>query len=164
LGLPPFFTNRDFALLIGASPPPFPFFAPWVPLRRGRVWTVGLPTGLRYTNETYWFRFLQAGSTYQSLREMLDERALWCGQPDSPHDDHLAKASVPLFNVGAAGGFATYGLYSTTLVGSTDVSSLIVRLNPMGQEIPDFGHLDTIFASNAPTLVWGPVADWLIAH
>ena len=62
------------------------------------------------------------------------------------------------------GRFGTTGSYSTTLVGSTDVTQLIVRLQPPRSEPIDFGHVDLWQAANADTLVWTPLLDWIRRH
>lgn len=71
---------------------------------------------------------------------------------------------MPLFYVGAYGGQGEAGNYSTTLVGSTDVSILMVSLHPAEEIALDFGHVDLFTADNAPSLVWTPVLNWIVAH
>lgn len=80
----------------------------------------------------------------------MDGAGLFCGRIQLPFDDHLAKVRVPVLELGAAGGFGTKADYSTTLVGSKDVTRLVVRLLPGGQEATDFGYVDLWQARNAP--------------
>jgi hypothetical protein len=61
-------------------------------------------------------------------------------------------------------GFGDFGVYTTTLLGSTDVTTHIVSLVPAEARIADFGHADLFLANNAKTLVWQPVLSWLQAH
>ena len=77
-----------------------------------------------------------------------------------PYDDRLAE--VPVLYVGAEGGLGRYGVYSTTLLGSTDVTTHVVSLSP--EQSLDFGHADLLWAENAPRVVWGPIYEWLRAH
>jgi len=71
---------------------------------------------------------------------------------------------VPVLYVGAGGGFGDFGLYTTTLLGSTDVQTHIVQLQPDPARLFDFGHADLFNATDAPSLVWQPILDWLQAH
>ena len=36
--------------------------------------------------------------------------------------------------------------------------------DPAGQEGEDYGHGDLLFGTDAPDLVWKPLASWLLAH
>jgi hypothetical protein len=71
---------------------------------------------------------------------------------------------VPVLYVGAGGGIGRTGLYSTTLLGSTDVTSDIVSFYPPTESKIDFGHVDLFFARDAEQLVWAPIAQWLAQH
>ena len=101
--------------------------------------------------------------SFQSLGDTIDGEALWCGD-DTPYDDHLEEITIPVFYVGAAGGFGKYGVYTTTLLGSydkDDVDTLIVELYPPGAAALDYGHFDLLFADNAESLVWKPIYKWI---
>lgn len=81
-----------------------------------------------------------------------------------PVPDHLADIQVPVFYLGAGGGFGEYGLYTTTLVGSSDVTTLVVReLDPARQD-EDYGHGDLLYAGGAPAVAWEPLAGWIESH
>jgi hypothetical protein len=129
----------------------------------------GLPTGLQFTNSDYMLDFAFAVPSFQSLGEMIDGEALWCSN-DTPYDDHLGEITIPVYYVGAAGGFGAYGEYTLTLLeSSTDKESLIVELYPDPPYPPeavaiDYGHIDLMFAGNAETLVWEPIYDWIKGH
>ncbi|CAD7782394.1 hypothetical protein DMNBHIDG_03069 [Candidatus Methanoperedenaceae archaeon GB37] len=57
-----------------------------------------------------------------------------------PYDDYLSEINIPVFYVGAAGGFGEYGIYTVTLLGSTDKKTLIVQLYPPEAVALDYGH------------------------
>jgi hypothetical protein len=123
-----------------------------------------VPTGLSYTNEPTWIAFLQRTAPFQPNRELADSDAAICGTPDVTFDDHLAEITVPVLYVGAGGGFGEFGVYTTTLLGSTDVTTNIVDLTPPEARLLDFGHADLFLARNARALVWRPILDWLRTH
>ena len=90
--------------------------------------------------------------------------AISCGETSTPFDNHLNDITVPVLYVGAGGGFGSNGLYTLTLLGSQDVSSLIVSFYPPEQAAFDFGHADLFNAQNADDLVWSPIYQWLLSH
>ena len=126
------------------------------------------PTGLQFTNSDYMLDFAFAVPSFQSIGDTIDGEALWCSD-DTPYDDHLGEITIPVFYVGAAGGFGEYGVYTTTLLGSYDednsdndnVDTLIVELYPPEAEAFDYGHADLLFADNAESLVWKPIYKWI---
>lgn len=156
----PPYTNRVLAMDIGTYPDN-ESFSPWYHFLGGRLLPDRTPTALRYTPESRWFHLLTQTAPFESLASLVDGSGLFCGRVDLPFDDDLAKVTVPVFELGAAGGFGTSADYSTTLVGSHDVTRLIVRLRPKGQEATDFGHVDLWQARNAPALAWSPLLTWL---
>lgn len=52
--------------------------------------------------------------------------------------------------------------YSTTLLGSKDVTTHIVSLLP--EQPLDFGHTDLFWADNAQTVAWEPIYNWVRTH
>jgi hypothetical protein len=124
----------------------------------------GKPAGLLYANETDLFTFEQAASPFQPNREIADGDAATCEATNVLFDDHLADITVPVFYIGAGGGFGHYGIYTTTLLGSTDVTSLVVSKVPETQRLLDYGHADLFLASDAETLVWQPLLEWMQAR
>jgi hypothetical protein len=147
-----------FVLLNGAEPAPFYHFT------GGTFDATNLPTGLTYSNERALFDFETAAAPYQPFQELADSDAAACEQTDVAFDDHLAEVTVPILYVGAGGGFGDYGVYTTTLLGSTDVTTHIVSLLPAEARIADYGHADLFLANDAETRVWQPILDWLQAH
>jgi hypothetical protein len=82
---------------------------------------------------------------------------------DSPFDDHVGEIRVPIFNLGAKGGLGPYTMYGTTLLGSSDITHLMVSLGT-GNTLTEFGHIDLFAAPQAPLKVWQPILKWLKAH
>jgi len=128
------------------------------------VYKNGFPTTLRYASEALISDWLAHSPPHESLVETADRDAMWCGTGTLPLADHLADISVPLFYLGAAGGFGDHGLYTTTLVATKDVTTHVVRRLPASSEVEDFGHADLLYAEDAPALAWAPLTKWLLAH
>lgn len=167
----PGFTNRQAFLAVGAMT--FLFFPPDlgpVPLYHftgGTFDAEGKPTGLLYTPESALLALERGASPFQPVRELLDADAATCDDDsiaEVSFDDHLDDIEVPIFYVGAAGGFGATGIYTTTLLGSSDVTSLVVDLQPLANQLAEFGHADLFLASNAQTLVWQPILSWIQGH
>jgi RNA polymerase sigma-70 factor len=162
----PFFpgmTNRSAILRTVAQT--YLFFAP-TPLYHLNAGVIeeGGAVALRETSEERVAAWFAGGAPHQSMREAAESDALWCNEAPLPVEMPLDRIRVPLFYLGAAGGFGDHGLYSTTLVGSSDVQSLVVRrFGPEG-EAEDFGHADLLFGDDAEALAWQPLAAWLLAH
>lgn len=159
----PLFTNRELALDIGIYPRSDAFAPLWHPV--GGVYDQDFfPIGLLYSDERHYFSHLAAASTFQPVQNFLEGEGLVCDQVDLPYDDHLSAITVPVLYVGAGGGFGTFGEYSTTLLGSTDVSSLVVSQQPPALRDLDWGHTDIFLAEDAETEVWQPILDWMRAR
>jgi pimeloyl-ACP methyl ester carboxylesterase len=168
---PPFnlsgFTNRQAGLLVGEAT--FAFLAPFEPapfyhFTGGLFDETGKPAGLLYSNESDLFAFEQASSPVQPNRELADADAVVCEANDVPFDDHLGDIRVPVLYIGAGGGFGELGVYTTTLLGSTDVTTLVIDKTPDTQRLLDYGHADLFLAHDAETLVWQPLLSWLRDH
>ena len=157
-------TNRQAALFAGALT--FQLFQP-VPFYHfvgGTFDSNGLPTGLLYTDVTAFFDFEKGASPFEPSKVVNDGDEATCEQNDVAFDDHLADIKVPVLYVGAGGGFGEFGVYTTTLLGSTDVTTHIVHKVPAAQRIVDYGHADLFLANDAQTEVWQPILSWLQAH
>jgi len=124
----------------------------------------GIPTGFQYANFDLTLDIGLAAPAYQSLAEIIDNEALTSDAVDLPYDDHLADIEIPVFYVGAAGGFGEYGAYTTSLLGSEDNCYMIVQLHSSEEVALDYGHTDLLWSSNAKTLVWSPILDWINCH
>src|SRR5262249_30935794 len=94
----------------------------------------GNPTSLSFSTEPVIDSWLVNAPFHQALAEAADTDAMWCGDGPLPIDDHLEDIKVPLYYLGAAGGFGDHGLYTTSLVGSSDVTTNVVRrLDPSSE-------------------------------
>lgn len=162
----PGMTNREVALLTGAAT--FVFFPPGLEPAPFYHFTAGffdkfdVPTGLRYSQEELLFTLLASASPWQPLRHTAELEAATCGGPGAPPwSNRLNQIRVPVLYVGAGGGFGDLGLYTTSLLGTTDVTTLIVEIEPPEDRQIDFGHVDTLLADNAPLLIWHGILDWL---
>lgn len=167
----PGFTNRQASLAVGSMT--FLFFppdlgpAPLYHFTGGTFDAEGRPTGLLYTPEATLLALERGASPFQPVRELLDADITVCDDPeiaDVPFDDRLSKIRVPVFYVGGNGGIGSYGVYTTTLLGSQDVTTLVVDLQPPANQLAEFGHADIFLATNARTLVWQPILGWIQGH
>lgn len=167
----PGFTNRQASLAVGSMT--FLFFppdlgpAPLYHFTGGTFDSEGLPTGLLYTPESTLLALERGSAPFQPARELLDADAANCDDEsiaDVSFDDHLGDIEVPVLYVGGNGGIGSLGIYTTTLLGSQDVTSLIVDLQPPANQIAEFGHADLFLATNAQALVWQPILSWIQAH
>lgn len=123
----------------------------------------GIPSDLRYTDSRLWRDLLGNVPPHLPMQSDWDIDALFCGV-DVPFDSHLQQIAVPILYVGAAGGFGTYGYYTTSLTASTDITKFTVQFQPDDQRMSDFGHADLFLATDADKLVWKPILDWIVAH
>ncbi len=158
-------TNRQGSLLLGAATfSIFPGGLPPVPAYHftgGTFDATGLPSGLIYTAETDWTAFLKTGSPFEPTKLLLDSEKVICDLDEVSFDDHLSEINVPVLYVGAGGGFGEFGVFATTLLGSTDVTSFVVSLASPQDRLIDFGHGDLFLAMQAQDLVWQPILDWI---
>ncbi|WP_375745360.1 hypothetical protein NR800_11485 [Corallococcus interemptor] len=140
------------------------WFAPYTPLYHLSAPVLneqGDAVGLRESSEESVSAWFASAPPHQSLRETAELDAIWCGTTPRPE---LANIRVPLFYLGAAGAFGDSGLYSTTRVSSTDVTTLVVRRFGPERVAEDFGHGDLLYGTDAPALAWQPLATWLLRH
>lgn len=156
-------TNRQLADLVGVAVNRvfnafFHFVAPT------RLDADGVPRGLQFTRERSWFRLLSRAAPRESIGTFRDGAAISCGTVKVPFGSHLSDVRLPVLSLTAAGGFGATGLHTLSLLGSTDVSTRIVRLRPAGQATRDFGHVDLWTSRRAPTLVWAPLLAWVRRH
>jgi hypothetical protein len=98
------------------------------------------------------------------MREAADTDALTCGDAPLPLDLPLSRIRVPLLLIAAAGGYGEHAVFSTTQVGSTDVTAMVIRQLPAEREAEDVGHADLLFAPDAVHLAWQPLLAWLDRH
>ncbi|WNG37437.1 hypothetical protein F0U61_29940 [Archangium violaceum] len=157
----PSYTNRGVLLTLSGMTWLLAPYTPLYHLSAPSFDADGNVEGLRESSEDIVSAWFASAPPHQSMRETADFDDIWCGTTPRPE---LAKIRVPLFYLGAAGGFGDHGLYSTTRVSSTDVTTLVVRRLGPERVAEDFGHGDLLYAADAPTLAWKPLAAWLLRH
>jgi pimeloyl-ACP methyl ester carboxylesterase len=99
---------------------------------------------------------------HEAYVEGVDMDTILCGEGPLPLEDHLENIRVPIFYLGAAGGFGDYGIFSTRVTRSTEVTTHVVRRLTPELEVSDYGHADLLFARDAPDLAWQPLVTWLL--
>ncbi len=158
------YTNLQFALAVGTESYQL-FGYPWTyHIVAGTYDEAGLPDGLQYTPVELWLDFMQNWAPYQPILGWIETSAISCDDPayDVPWDDHLGDITVPILYVGAAGGFGDRCAYTLSVIGSSDVSSLVIQLHPDEEAALDFGHADIFMGENADELIWPTVTDWVL--
>ena len=157
----PGFTNMQLALWFGA----------------GQIWGDGVtahylagvmngegfPVDLMLITVPQWLDFMAAGTPYEANKFIIDYDKIIGEIGENPFDDHLSEIQVPIFNLGTRGGFGPYTAYGLTLLGSTDITSLLVEVGT-GNILTEFAHIDLFIAPQAPNLAWKPLLNWLQAH
>ncbi len=168
--LGPLFTNRQALLQIGAAAFALfgPSFAPQYHFVAGEFPNSDLtqkPTGLQYTDLTRFTKFMRAASPYMPIPLLRDTFQVSCKAGSSGRfDDHLSDIRIPILYVGARGGFGTSGLGMLSMLGSTQIETLYVALQPQNEAGLDFAHVDLLNARNAQSLVWSGIDQWLTVH
>jgi len=123
----------------------------------------GLPTDLQLMTIPQWLDFLEASVPYEPWKFEADYCAFFADAGETAFDDHITEIAVPIFNVAAAGGIGEISRYGTTLLGSSDITHLIVSIGkPSLSE--EFGHIDLFTADMAPIKVWQPILEWIRSH
>jgi len=160
----PFFaplTNWQAALFVGAR----------TELLTGQSWHLvgghldeyGVPDSLRFTDDELWVAAMGAAYTaYYPRRLDVETEQVMCGTIDTPLDDLFGQITVPILHVGAKGGFGPSAYASTTFTASRDVTTITVQRLLDADESMDFGHVDTVLGTDADTLVWRPILDWIM--
>jgi pimeloyl-ACP methyl ester carboxylesterase len=154
------FTNYQFALFAGASgdPPTYWHFV-------GGVFNDGgITTGLQYTDPWLWIDILRAVPPYIPVLLSVEGDKEECYDVLAPFTDHLGEIALPILYVGSGGGTGKHGYHILTLTASTDITKFTVQLHPNKERALEFGHVDLLAATEAETLVWQPILDWLVAH
>jgi len=161
--LDPGFTNRGLFLLTAAQT--YVFFPPTESYHLAAATLVDdVPSALSESSEDVIASWFAHAAPHQPMRESADSDGMWCGDGSGPPGPDLSRIEVPLFYLGAAGGYGDHGIYSTTRVGSSDVTTRVIRRQPASLVAADFGHADLLFARDAPSLAWEPLAAWLRQH
>ncbi len=90
--------------------------------------------------------------------------AVSCPTIDTPYDDNLAEIKIPVLYIGHAGGFGALGEYTPDLLGSSDVTKMMIQFLSDADAANDFGHMEAFTADEAQQLVWEPMLKWIIDH
>lgn len=155
----PGFTNFQAAMFLAAGPifgtVNFHYFA--------GIWENDLPVDLQYVTIDECFDFMEASVAWEPVRFFNDYCTVTLDMGTN-FDNHLGQIQVPIFNITPGGGFAELTTYTTTLLGSSDITSLIVRIHPPGEELLDFGHIDMFVSDEAVSRVWRPILRWIKSH
>lgn len=157
--------NYVFALEVAEYPE-----QPQIPWHFAGGWfdqDTGLPTGLIFTENRLFFELLQYNEPpYYPLRLDYETTAVDCGKgfPDVTFASHMSQIRIPIFLVGAIGGFGHSSDYNTTLTQSKDVQILMVQALSDGMQASDYGHADLLTARDAEARVWQPILNWIVAH
>ena len=155
-------TNRQVMLRYAAQTYVFGTLSPTYHFLAGVNGANGLPTGLSATSEAAAAAWLAGAPLHEPMIEDGDFNAQLCGDGTTPIDAPLSRIHVPLFYIGAAGGTGEGGLPATTQVSSSDVTTLVVSVTD--DVLTDYGHADLLYADDAPSRVWLPLATWLAHH
>jgi pimeloyl-ACP methyl ester carboxylesterase len=155
----PGLTNKQAALLLGGATYQFIPLGDTYHFVAAQFDENSIPFDLTYQTPRKFFKFFTSASPYQSLREVLDIDKINCGNEITLYDNHLNEISVPVYYIGAEGGFGSSGLYTLDFLGSTDKTSNVISLQP--DPAIDFGHADLWLSSRAKSLVWAPLAQWI---
>lgn len=154
------FTNFQAAMFYGTGPIfgtiTFHYFA--------GIWENDFPVDLQYVTKDEYYDFMEAAVPWEATKFILDYEGIICDIGDSPFDDHLGNITVPILNIAVAGGFGELSKYPTTLLGSSDITHVIVSLHPPEEVLIDFGHIDMFLSQKAPSLVWQPILNWIKTH
>jgi len=163
------FTNQQVALYFGCAGfrdyPLNAWWHYWGGIFDGDPQDPGsLPIDTRFLPRAWAFEFMTTASPWQAQAFFYDYSRISCDQYEVPWDDNLAAITVPVLNLGGAGGLAPSAQYTLDMLGSTDIEQIIVQQLPDDQRFEDYGHIDIWTALDAPTLVWLPLADWTVRH
>ena len=124
----------------------------------------GLPVDLAHVTPSFAFEWFETLRGILPIRTLSDAGHLACDELDLPFDDALSQVTVPVLYVGVDGGFGEAGVFTTTLLGSSDVTIELVDLEPPERRLLDYGHIDVATAANAGFLAWDSIAAWIRDH
>jgi hypothetical protein len=155
----PGFTNMQVALYFGGGMVYYPVMGHY----HAPVLEDDMVVGFQYITTEQWLDFMENMAAYEPLRFELDVTRI-CAGIEPPYLDHLGEVTVPVLDIGGAGGYAPSTSYTVSQLGSSDITQLYVQLHPDNEVELDYGHVDIFTAWNAPDLVWHPILDWVNAH
>ena len=161
----PGMTNYQAALAYGSSFEAEYGLLPGYHLTTGEFNDAGIPTSLVNVSDDFWLDFMELWSPWTPVRSMLELLQVACDSEDLPYDDHLGEIKVPVLYVGAGGGFGEYGLYTLSLLGSTDITSQVFDEQSAPEErLHALGHVDLFAGEQAPGWSWALIRSWVADH
>lgn len=138
--------------------PLYPFH-PFAVVRNGS----GIAVGGRYSSSTDIVATFEIVPFYAIPNAAsADGFGVSCPTSNSPYDDNLGEIRVPVLYIGAAGGFGKLTEYTTQLVGSPDITKIMMQTLPDADSQNDFGHMEPFTASQSRELVWQPLHSWIV--
>lgn len=134
---------------------------PYIPTYHlcGSNFAGGFPTDFRYTEYNAFVATMRAIPSYEAIRIQGDGDRVVCA--DTEYDDDLSKVKIPVYYLNAVGGIGPEGLYTLTLLGSTDVTIDTLH-DPGVPRLNDIGH-DDMFRSRVGGW-WERNRDWVKSH
>jgi hypothetical protein len=151
-------TNLELALFFGGGL----VFEPTEAHYHAPILEAGFPVDFQFVTIDQWLDFLEHTSAYEPLLFELEVSQL-CAGYDSPFVEHLGDITVPVFDLGGAGGIAPLTEATLGYLGSDDITQLYVAIGYEDVQL-EYGHIDIFTGSNAPELVWQPVLEWIEDH
>ncbi|UCE03137.1 MAG: hypothetical protein JSW67_02785 [Candidatus Latescibacterota bacterium] len=130
----------------------------------GGLFEDGIPVSLEYTPIEGCLDFLATASPYEPNRFVYDYFRVFCNEESLPFTAHLAEITIPVLYLGAAGGLGEGGFYTTTLLGSSDITLVNPALRPPDEIASDIGHIDLWTATDAEKIFWKPLLKWIRTH
>jgi hypothetical protein len=156
-------TNLQFAMENAGALFQWPIypFHPWAVVRD----SAGIAIAGRYTKTSEILQNFATSPVYPIPNGTTAEIfGVSCPTTDSPYDDNLGMIEVPVLYIGAAGGFGQLAEYTTQLLGSKDITNIMIQLQPGDDVVNDYGHMDPLTADEAPRNVWEPIHAWLVSR
>lgn len=125
---------------------------------------LGQPIDGRFTETMHIFESSALATSYRAIATFIDYFAIPCGDASQHHLAYLGNITVPVLYVGYAGGFGREGLHTLDLLGSDDVTTLVIQLLGDAEARDDFGHSDWLNAKDAVTLLRDPIWRWIVSR
>ena len=160
--IPPFdemgLTNYQAMLVAGFSPAENPDTPYW------HYFGGTMEDGFLYADQDRFIRMGMNLNPHMPLEHLYDSYACGCDSPEHETgiDDHLGDIMLPILYLGAEGGVGTYGIYSTGLTSSRDITHHIVSMDV--DRAIDYGHADIWMGYEADELMWKYLQKWLADH
>ncbi|MBN2862795.1 MAG: hypothetical protein JXN62_06515, partial [Bacteroidales bacterium] len=120
-----------------------------------------LKEGFIYSDVNRFIRMAVNLNPYMPLKHLIDMNAC-TAEYDVVYDDHLKDIRLPILYIGTEGAVGSYGIYSSSLTSSKDITNHVVSKGV--DRCIDYGHADIWMAYDADELIWKPMYQWLLTH